>query len=185
MKGKARAPCAAALLVVLSGRCLAMTDRPAPSSGGAYDAAHLTKQFEGLLATRRLNTPQDRSRSRTSSPARSQFSTQSSSHQQSSPQTPLQQPPSYSFRSLPIFPLPPQDSSSLKFSNLLHVLSVTPTKYENPGLLDEALAHVPLDRLYAEADEECQILQAEAASMGENVKPMWGYQDCVIRALLR
>src|SRR5262249_48601700 len=149
----------------------------APSSESSYDATQLAKRFEELLRIRRLNTLQERSRSRTSSPARS-LSTQSSSHQRTSPRTPLQQPPSYSLRRLPIFPSPPQDSASLKFINLIHILSVTPTKYENPGLLDEALAHVPLDRLYAEADEECQILQAEAASMGENVKPKWGYQDC-------
>ncbi|EGD89604.1 hypothetical protein H112_03232 [Trichophyton rubrum D6] len=175
-----------------------MTDRsrrPA-GSGPAVDASELARQFEQLLRTRRLNTLQGRSRSRTSSPMPSSSTPTTPTpasphhphhHSQHAHGRPLpSQPPSYSsIRSFPIFPTPPQDSASLKFRNLLHVLSVTPMKYENPGLLDEALSHVPLDRLYAEAEEECQILQAEAASMGENVKPTWGYQDCVIKALLR
>lgn len=153
----------------------------APPATSAYDASDLTVQFEQLLKTRRLNTLQQRSRSRTNSPAPSSSISSPPAAHHSSRQPSARPDPI--IRNLPIFPSPPQDPGALKFRSLLHALSVAPMKYENPGLLDEALSLIPLDRIYSEAEEESQILQAEAASM--NSKPRWGYQDCVIKALLK
>lgn len=159
-----------------------------------FNAGDLSRQFEQLLRTRRLNELEEQARRpRSSSPSTQDRSRQAASPNPGAPYTPSTQPresqptpPVYnSHRNLPIVPCAPQDAASLKFRNLLITLSVTPTKYENPGLLDEALTHIPIDRIYTDAEEEHNIMKGIAASMGEGHKPEWGYQDCVIRALLR
>lgn len=155
---------------------------PRPSTHGDFDAADLTARFEQLLSTRRLTELADRSRSRRDSSSPYPHSSSLSRHASTSSAV----PPSYSsLRNLPKVASPPQDPASLKFRNLLLAVSVTPLKYENPGLLDDALSVIPLDTIYGEAEEESQILQAQAASLGDSHRPEWGYQDCVIRALLK
>ena len=166
------------------GRIVMDPNQPQPQDlPHEFNATDLTARFEQLLRTKRLNKlTVARSRSRSGSPAApnpSATSSRPSTHGSSVP-------PSYSsLRNLPKIASPPQDPASLRFRNQLLTLSVGPTKYENPGLLDEALSVIPLDRIYGEAEDESQLLQAQANSIGDNVKAEWGYQDCVIRALLK
>lgn len=155
-----------------------------------FDPKDLAKQFEQRILTQRLNRLSvSRSRSRSGSPAQpiqSPLPSQPLSHPTSRLNDNSSVLPTYaSLRNLPKIASPPQDAASLRFRNQLLTLSVGPTKYENPGLLDEALSVIPLDRIYGEAEDESQLLQAQANSIGDNVKAEWGYQDCVIRALLR
>ena len=156
---------------------------PSESSSWALD---LRDRFERLLQTQRLNSLTGQRCPRPSSTE--------STHDL---------PPPYitprPYRNLPIIPCPPSDHdrSSLRFRSLLLSLSTTPLKYENPGLLDEAISAMPLDRIYTEAEEEFQVFAAVAAAAsppttpspdypnGSPPKPEWGYQDCVIRALMR
>jgi peptide-N4-(N-acetyl-beta-glucosaminyl)asparagine amidase len=141
-------------------------------------ATELTERFRTVLSTKRLNDITSRSQSRSASPAPRDYGT---------PQPPsLNAPPTYSsIRNIPLMPEAPRDARSMRFRNMLHSLSAMPTRWENPGLLDEALRVVPLEQIYNEAEEESQILQAEAESLGAGKKAAWGYQDCVVRALLR
>lgn len=88
----------------------------------------------------------------------------------------------------------PDDAQSLRFHNMLMSLAAMPTRWENPGRLDDALQIVPLQQIYDEAEEESQLFLIEAASLASMAPPSaslsefvpkWAYQDCVIRALLR
>ena len=154
-----------------------------------FDANELTTQFEQLLRTRRLNDLAERSRRSDASTPSRHSSTQSRPPSRQAPPPPTQDastPPTYSsLRNYPKIATPPQDPASVRFHSQLRSQSRRPLNYENPGLLDEALQVVPLDRIYGEADDECQLLKAQAESISPNKKPAWGYQDCVVKALLK
>lgn len=172
-------------------------------------AKDLTQQFRRTLSTKRMNELSSRPASQRRTSSRPELFVESRSPPalpprhgyDASTQTPpqptrdappapgsqLPPPPAYSsLKNLPTIPTAPTDTKSLRFRSMLLSLSNTPCKWENPGLLDEALGAIPLQRIYEEAQEESDLFLAEAASMEQpNVKPAWGYQDCVVRALMR
>ncbi|KAK8096838.1 hypothetical protein PG999_012782 [Apiospora kogelbergensis] len=85
-------------------------------------------------------------------------------------------------------PLGPDQRESMRFLSRLISVSQSPTRWENAELLYEARQIVPLDRIYHEAAQEAARLWAQAwntAGGNSLSKPEWGYQDCVVRALLR
>jgi peptide-N4-(N-acetyl-beta-glucosaminyl)asparagine amidase len=167
-----------------------MTDRQSTPHRGSssrqiFDerrCEQFTHTFRQILSTKRMNElTQKSSLSRTGS----QYARERD-YSSPLPQQPTSDAlPAYSsLRNIPLVPEAPKDARSTRFRNMLHTLSQMPMKWENPGLLDEALRVVPLERIYNEAEEESQVLQAEAESLGANKKAAWGYQDCVIRALM-
>lgn len=90
-------------------------------------------------------------------------------------------------QTLPLVPQAPSDTKSIRSKNVLYTFSTIPLKWEDPVLLDRALQVIPLERLYSEAEEACQVFKAEAESLQSlrsGVKPAWGYQDCVVRAVM-
>ena len=147
-----------------------------------FDAAALTQDFELLLRTQRLNDLSRRSSSRSNSTGPHSRSLSTSSRLSSDSPTPRST--HSSLRNLPMVATAPSDQRSIKFRTHLLTLSVGPTKYENPGLLDEALQVIPLERIYREAENQSALLEAQAASVGRP-KAEWGYQDCVIQELMK
>ncbi|KAF2402978.1 hypothetical protein EJ06DRAFT_536477 [Trichodelitschia bisporula] len=133
-------------------------------------ASTLTKQYRRMLSTKRMNELAQRGSNKRHMAAMDS---------QSGP------PPSYaaSIRNLPMIPTPPKDRRSLHFRSVLHGCTAVPSEWENPGLLDQALNVVPMRRLHEEAEDQMQLLLAEAQSLGHGRAPDWDYQDCLLRAL--
>lgn len=85
----------------------------------------------------------------------------------------------------PKVPSPPLEASAAKFRTQLLDLSQIPLKYENSAVLDEAISVIPLEDIHSDAEYQHSLQQARAGSLGSSRRPEWGYQDYVVRALLR
>ncbi|CAO2655364.1 Nn.00g104280.m01.CDS01 [Neocucurbitaria sp. VM-36] len=149
---------------------------------GMTIGGELTLQFRALLSQKRVQTLRDIK----SHVAEHNVGVTGESSSQPKYDDDDRPPPLYfTIRNIPCVPTQPVDRKAMRFRALLLQLSAKPLEWENPGLLDEALRVVPLERIYKEAEEETLIFQAEAESLGSGWKAAWGHQDCVARALLR
>lgn len=97
----------------------------------------------------------------------------------------LWNPSSPIIHNIPISPQQPQSQKSIRFKDLLWSLSSKPFQWNNPDLLDEALAQLPLDMLHRQAEKEFEIVRADAKAHSPARRPILGFEDCVIKALLR
>lgn len=149
-------------------------------------AKDMTRHFRRVLSTKRMNALAHKP----SATATSSSQTRSIGRYGGDGLPPSGPPSSAprktsALRNIPITPTAPTDRSSLRFRSLLHSLANVPMGWENPGLLDDALRYLPLERIYEEAQEESDTYEAEAATLPKGTKPAWGYQDCVVIALMR
>jgi len=102
----------------------------------------------------------------------------------------LGEPPKYSADdpvTLLKIPRPPApiERAAVEFRTFLFRLSRTPMAWENPGLLDEAIKVIPLEKLYSDADEEWQMLSDVDGTHGTRHSSQWSHQDAMVRGLLR
>ncbi|KAJ3577217.1 hypothetical protein NPX13_g3348 [Xylaria arbuscula] len=70
------------------------------------------------------------------------------------------------------------------FCSLLSLLSRTPLLWQCSVLLDEALNIIPIGQIHHDAKTDFDDLKANAMSLG-TPRPDWGYQDCLVWALMR
>ena len=134
----------------------------------------MTISFRQALSNRRMNDFTAISHARLAPPAMQDSVI---------PRPPSLRPARARLQNLPHFPHPPEDRRSVRFRSQLHMLSNYPLQWENPALLDQALAVIPLEKIYSEAEEESQYVEAVARSQGK--RAIWAYHDCVIKALMK
>ncbi|KAF9632948.1 Transglutaminase-like protein [Lasiodiplodia theobromae] len=101
-----------------------------------------------------------------------------------SPLSPLKSQPPI-IHNIPITPQQPQSQKSIRFKDLLWSLSSRPFQWNNPDLLDEALSQLPLEILHRQAEKEFEVVHADAKAHSPARRPILGFEDCVIKALLR
>lgn len=157
--------------------------RPLPNPLNERRAKELTEQFRQMLSTRRMNELSRQNLQSRESEVYPHIDRDYGTAIYTAPSSSRNSPSG--LRNLPLMPEAPTSSRAQKFRSLLHGLSQLPLKWENPGLLDEALRVVPLQQIYNEAEEESNVYKVEAESLGPRNIAAWGYQDCVIRSLLR